>query len=165
MRKHYAYAIYAHGPEPGTGPDTAWLMGLWWGFFPYWLTPSEVENLWYSDYDISTGILTQVYPTDMIIHATVCYGYARNSASTAYMAKAFVDNGAAAFVGATVSIPFKDNDLFTEQFWINLCQYDKTVLTATEEYIHSHNIWISSPTWTYGTDIQIYGSTSVYLDN
>ncbi len=62
----------------------------------------------------------------MIIHATVCYGYSGDSGIPS-MAKAFVDHGAAAFVGATVSVPAKHGDEFTGDFWFDLCQSDTTV--------------------------------------
>ena len=170
-----AYAMYAHSnPEENTN----WLIRYWWvwdwwpwiGHYVYeWLTPSEVASLWfYQSYPEEV----HVYPTDMIIHATVCYGYSGND-GIPHMAKAFVDYGAAAYVGATVSIPGKHNDDFTGDFWYDLCQSDDTVYQATQSYISTHNYYDDYPTtpenlnidWVYGTHIKIYGSTSVRLDN
>ncbi|MFW9995437.1 MAG: hypothetical protein ACFFD4_25600, partial [Candidatus Odinarchaeota archaeon] len=121
--------------------------------------------LWYYSYNPSTGETTSVYPTDMIIHATVCYGYAKDSSSTPFMAQAFVDNGAAAFVGATVIVPVAYNDDFTSEFWWCLCQGNLVVYTATIAYIMEHNDYYLSTTWQYNTDIKIYGDDDAVLQN
>lgn len=134
------------------------------------LNSDEVVSLWYSQVEYPYYI--DVYPTDMIIHATVCYGFSGDD-GIPHMAKAFVDYGAAAFVGATVDIPKEHNDEFTEDFWYDLCQSDNTIYQATQSYISTHNYYDDYPTtpinynidWVYGTHIKIYGSTSAILDN
>ncbi|MEJ2250933.1 MAG: hypothetical protein P8Y97_14930 [Candidatus Lokiarchaeota archaeon] len=175
VRDIKAYAVYAHS---NSASNTDWLIREWWvwDWWPFighyvreWLTPSEVSSLWYYIYN---GYETRVYPTDMIIHATVCYGYS-GSDGIPHMAKAFVDYEAAAYIGATVGIPGLHNDEFTGDFWYDLCQSDKTVYQATQSYISTHNYYDDYPTipenlnidWDYGTHIKIYGSTSVKLDN
>ena len=105
----------------------------------------------------------------MLIHATVCYGYSGDS-GIEHMAKAFVDHEAAAFVGATVSIPALHNDEFTGDFWFDLCQSDKTVYQATISYIDTHNSYDDyegdlNINWIYDTHIKIYGDTSTKLNN
>jgi hypothetical protein len=165
IRDIKAYTIYAHGSDDYPSHETSWIMATWFGFPTAWLDPSEIEDLWYHWENPYEEIEMDVYPHDMIIQATVCYGYAVDSSSTPYMAKAFVDNEAAAFMGATLTIPASHNDDFTETFWYKLCQQDKTIQVATEGYVNTHNNWISSPQWTYGTDIKIYGDTSAKLDN
>jgi len=170
-----AYAVYAHSNEE---ENTKWLIRYWWvwdwwpftGHYIYeWLTPSEVASLWYDYWNPGTGEEVYVYPTDMIIHATVCEGYSGND-GIPHMAKAFVDYGAAAYVGATVGIPYAHNDEFTGDFWYDLCQSDRTVYQATQSYISTHNYYDDydgdlNIDWIYGTHIKIYGSTSVKLDN
>jgi len=174
-----AYAVYAEG---NSALNTAWYIRRYWvidwWIFGHWvyeyIYPSEIEALWYHDYDPLYDIEVDVYPYDMIIHATVCHGYSGND-GIPHMAKAFVDYGAAAFVGATVDVPGKHNDEFTGDFWYDLCQSDKTVYQATISYINTHNLYkdygYSSSgenmdiDWVYGTHIKIYGSTSVRLDN
>jgi len=175
VRDIKAYAVYAHS---NPGQNTNWLIREWWvwDWWPFighyvreWLTPSEVSSLWYYEFQ---GQEIRVYPTDMIIHATVCYGYSGND-GIPHMAKAFVDYEAAAFVSATVGIPGLHNDEFTGDFWYDLCQSDKTVYQVTQSYISTHNYYNDYPTypenynidWVYGTHIKIYGSTSVKLDN
>jgi hypothetical protein len=160
MRNIKAYAVYAHGDETGERP-TAWFIEEGWR---RWLLPSKVADLWYSDFDPIQRIFIDVHPTDMILHATVCYGYSLEG-SPPYMAKAFVDYGAAAFVGATVLVPAAYNDLFTDNFWERLCQWDNTVKTATQNYVNTHNYFHWQDYWTYGIDIKIYGSETVKLDN
>ncbi|HEC38187.1 hypothetical protein LCGC14_1152470 [marine sediment metagenome] len=175
VRNIKAYALYAHSNED---QNTNWLIREYWvGWWIFrhmeyeWLTPSEVASLWY--YQWNPGEEISVYPNDMIIHATVCYGYSGND-GIPHMAKAFVDYGAAAFVSATVSIPGDHNDEFTGDFWYDLCQSDKTVYQATQSYISTHNYYDDYHTgppenlnidWIYGNHIKIYGSTSVKLDN
>ena len=172
-----AYAMYAHS---NAAHNTEWLIREWWvwiwwpfGYYAQeWLTPSEVSSLWYHSYDPVYDIEVDVYPYDMILHATVCYGYSGND-GIPHMAKAFVDYGAAAFVSATVGIPGKHNDEFTGDFWYDLCQSDKTVYQATQSYISTHNYYDDYPTWpenlnidwVYDTHIKIYGTTSVKLGN
>jgi len=172
-----ALAPYAEGPNDGSNLPTAWntYQGLW-GW--YWITPSEVENLWYSDYDLSTGVLVQIFPKDMIILATVCNGYAEvayesddnDYSTTPHMTQAFVDvgsstQGAAAFVGATVDITGVNNDDFTDDFWEALCMSDPTVYQTTQDYIDSYNNQGWTDIWIYDLDIKIYGSTNAVLNN
>jgi len=179
VRDIKAYAVYAHSNEE---KNTEWLIRqywvwVWWpwGYWVYeWLTPDEVASLWYHYWDPGSGEEVYVYPTDMIIHATVCYGYSGDD-DIPHMAKAFVDYGAAAYVGATVTVPAKHNDEFTGDFWYDLCQSDKTVYQATISYINKHNLYKDygiAPNgedcdidWVYNDHIKIYGSTSVRLDN
>ena len=172
-----AYAIYAHS-NPAS--NTKWFIREywvidWWIFGHWveeWITPSEIEALWYHSYDPVYDIEVDIYPYDMIIHATVCYGYSGND-GIPHMAKAFVDHGAASFVGATVGVPSKHGDEFTGDFWYDLCQSDDTVYQATQSYISTHNYYDDYPTspenynidWVYGTHIKIYGSTGVRLGN
>ena len=171
IRNIKAYAMYAHSNGE---KNTEWLIRryqVWWWWVYEWLTPSEVISLWYSQHGTYD---TDVYPTDMIIHATVCHGFSGDD-GIPHMAKAFVDYGAASYVGATVDVPAKHSDEFTGDFWYDLCQSDKTVYQATISYINTHNLYKDygySPSgencdidWIYGTHIKIYGSTSVKLDN
>lgn len=88
------------------------------------------------------------------------------------MAKAFVDYGATAFVGATLKIPAQYNDEFTDDFWYSLCQNDKTVYTSTINYINAHNSYVGffddpeyNVMWYYGTQIKIYGNGNAKLGN
>ncbi len=153
-----AYAIYAHSyPDMGTA---------WWMQGNEWIYPSEIAALWshQGDYD--------VYPWDMIIHATVCFGYSETPSSTPYMAKSFVDYGAAAFVGAAgVGIPRNYNDQFTMMFWQRLCEIDQTVYQATQAYIYRHNQFVGhyggeyDIYWYYNNQIKIYGNTQAILPN
>ena len=139
-----------------------------------WLTPSEVTSLWY--YDYAGGHWIDVKPYNTIIHTTVCYGYSGND-NDPHMAKAFVDHDAEAYVGATVSIPGTHNDAFTEDFWHDLCQSDRTVYQATSSYIQTHNLYVGDYgiveetgencdiDWIYGTHIKIYGDINARLNN
>ncbi|MFW9896281.1 MAG: hypothetical protein ACFFD7_10795 [Candidatus Thorarchaeota archaeon] len=177
VRDIKAYAIYAHsnGAHNTEWEIRHWWVWEWWTFFGHyvyeWLTPSEVASLWYYQWNPGEDEIS-VYPIDMIFHATVCYGYSGND-GIPHMAKAFVDYGASALVGATVSITFAHNDEFTGDFWYDLCQSDKTVYQATQSYISTHNYYDDYPTspenlnidWVYGNHIKIYGSTSAKLDN
>lgn len=168
IRNIKAYAMYA---ESYPDANTDWLIKYkyyWWGKeIYYWLTPSEVTSLWYSQqgtYD------TVVYPTDMIIHATVCFGFS-GSNDIPHMAQAFVWYGATAYIGAAnVPIPRLHNDDFTHNFWYCLCQLDTTVLSATNYYIERHNLYNDYPpgyniNWVYNNHIKIYGNTDAKLDN
>ncbi len=134
-----------------------------------WLYAYEIESLWYHYYDPHSGLEIDVYPWDMILHVTVCYGLCGDEGPA--MAIAFVDEGyAAAFVGAYVSIPALHNDDFTEAFWNDLCQSDETVYDSTISYISVHNQYDDyggdlNVDWEYGTDIGIYGDTNAVLDN
>ncbi len=162
VRDIKAYTIYAEGIDIGT---TNWKMensGK--------ITPNEIKNLWYYQY-ISGVSIVDVHPNDMIIYACVCYGYSDSPSGTPYMAKAFVDYGALAFMGATVLIPVKRNDDFTVHFWWFLCQGDHSVYEATLTYISFHNRYIEEylpdmqVDWVYGTHIKIYGNINGILDN
>lgn len=162
MRDIKAYTIYAHGIDIGT---TNWKMensGK--------ITPNEIKGLWYYQYTSGVSIV-DVHPNDMIIYACVCYGYSDSPSGTPYMAKAFVDYGALAFMGATVLIPVKRNDDFTVHFWWFLCQGDHSVYEATLTYISFHNRYIEEylpdmqVDWVYGTHIKIYGNINGILDN
>jgi hypothetical protein len=149
FRDIVAYAIYAHG---NAAHNTAWSFGG-----SKWLYPSEVEDLWYIDGEIS------VYPSCMHIHATVCWGYS-GSTGVPHMAKAFVDNNAEAFVGATLGIPIPYNDEFTADFWYDMCQGDDPIHDAAMSYVATHNYYFD-PDWTLGTEIKIYGDINSRIDN
>jgi len=174
IRDIKAYAIYAHGSNDHPGHETSWVMVIE-DDPPFrvlsWLDPYEISNLWYNYYDPGSGVEEDVHAFDMIIHATVCYGYAVTTSGDPKMAKAFVNDGyAAAFVGATVSIPTLHNDQFTKLFWRFLCQNDRTVKKATQKYVWKHNYYDDYPgdlniDWIYGTHIKIYGNVNVLLDN
>jgi hypothetical protein len=174
-----AYAVYAHG-----GPDlnSAWYIRRYWkwDFWPFWghyvyeyLYPDEVEDLWYL-YIPYPMAQTDVHPIDTILHATICYGYSGDD-GIPHMAKAFVDYGATAFIGGTISIPGLHNDEFTGDFWESLCQDDETVFTSTINYINTHNQYHDygytaegenlDITWVYNNHIRIYGSTNGRLNN
>ena len=171
-----AYAVYAHG---NAELNTAWFIRSYkhWIFWPFWyewinefLYPSEVEALWYH-YSPYPEVQTDVYPTRMILLATVCEGYSGDD-GIPHMAKAFVDYGAVAFIGAPkpCSIPTLHNDEFTGAFWRELCQNDETVYTATISYINSHNQYHDYPgdlnvNWIYDTHIKIYGDLYGTLRN
>ncbi|MHA1167130.1 MAG: hypothetical protein ACTSRU_04870 [Candidatus Hodarchaeales archaeon] len=142
--------------------------GYWfliWYIPPVWLDSTEIEDLWYYNYDSTTREKIIIYPTDTIIHATVCYGYAVDSSSTPYTALAFIEYGAAAFIGATVTVPSVYNDDFTDDFWNSLCQDDESVYTATLDYINAHNTYYPSDLWNYRTEIKICGVVQSVLDN
>jgi len=126
------------------------------------LTYQGVAALWYYYYELGEEV--DVHPWNMIVHATVCYGYSGND-GVPHMAKSFVDHGATAFVGATVSIPATYNDDFTSASWTSLCQNDQNVYTATISYINTHNYYCSSSQWTYGNHICIYGDPDACLAN
>jgi hypothetical protein len=135
-----------------------------------WLTYQEVAALWY--HEPGAGQVVDVYPYNTIVLATVCFGYS-GSDGISHMAKSFVDYGAAAFVGATTTIPANCNDGFTSDFWTMLCLFDQTVYISTVMYVNSHNSLLSTirktnpnePTWIYGTHIKIYGNTGATLAN
>ncbi len=175
VRDIKAYAIYAES-EPSL--NTAWTwrdhqIWDWWLWMWIWvwgyIYPSEIEALWYHSYDPLNDIEIDVHPNDMIIHATVCYGYSGND-GIPHMAKAFVDHGAEAFVGATVEIPGLHNDEYTGDFWYSLSQSDETVYQATLSYIETHNYYDDyegglNIDWIYNTHIKIYGNINAKLDN
>lgn len=169
-----AYAIYA---ESNPTRNTEWYIRKYWrwwkGWVYEWLTPSEVTSLWY--YDYAGGHWIDVEPYNTIIHATVCYGYSGND-GIPHMAKAFVDYGAEAYVGCTKAVPGIHNDDFTEDFWHDLCQSDRTVYQATISYIDEHNEYVGDYgetregedmdiDWIYGTHIKIYGNVNARLAN
>jgi len=170
VRDIKAYAIYAHGlPDMGTAWFMHWII---WPFWGEWLWPSEIIALWYHSYDPGSDIEVDVYPWNMIIHATVCFGYSETPSSTPYMAKSFVDYGAAAFVSAAgVGIPRNYNDQFTMMFWQRLCEIDQTVYQATQAYIARHNQFVGhyggeyDIYWYYNNQIKIYGNTQAILPN
>lgn len=68
------------------------------------------------------------------------------------MAKAFVDYGAAAFVGATIGIPWI-SDTYMRAFWHDLCQDNENVRTATITLCDTHGNG-----WNLGDEWRIYGN-------
>jgi hypothetical protein len=145
------FAIYAHS---GPTVNTTWYEYSSGGSS---ISPTEVSALWYRT--VSGGLITDVHPRQTVILATVCYGYSGND-GIPYMAKAFVNNGGAAFVGATVEVPNNHNDDFTSYFWTSLCINHRSVYNATISYINRYNYWYGSGSWNYGNQIQIYGNTN-----
>lgn len=121
IRNIKAYTMGSHGgPEWGVY-DGETLVGT--------IYPNEVSALWYHTFDGYYD--TDVYPWDAIVLVDVCYGYYDPGEGTnPTMAKAFVDYGADAFVGATITIPGA-SDTYMRAFWYDLCQDDETVETST----------------------------------
>ena len=87
--------------------------------------------------------------------AAVCFGYYKPPSTNPTMAKAFVDNGADAFVGSTITIP-GDLDVPMDIFWGSLSEENEGVGTATDDMCDGFE-------WTYGTDWKIYGDTQTTL--
>jgi len=122
------------------------------------ITPEEIENLWYHDYDWRTGAETDVYPHDCICMADLCYGYNHGS-GPATMAIAFVEYWASAYIGATIAIP-TDSDDYMRAFWTELCMNDGTVEESLIALCDE-----SEEDWTVGEDWMIYGDEDAILSN
>ena len=107
-------------------------------------------------------------PTDMIILASVCFGYADSPTSYPYMPAAFYWYeghawGALSYVGCTKLLASGDEN--DDVFWSSLCEDDLSVYAATIAYINSINQYVE-PDYVYGTSIKIYGgTTNAYLGN
>ena len=153
-----AYAPYAH---EGSTIGQSWYIRKygWWIFQKYeYLFYTEVQDLWYHWENPIEGVYIDVSPYDMIVLASVCWGYADSPSGYPYMPKAFVDHGALSYVGCTDYL--LSGDIPDDAFWSRLCIWDESVYAATLNYV------ASMPWYIYGTDIKIYGgTTSAYLDN
>lgn len=144
-----AYHLDSHG-----GPE--WGVFEWQGEYQVLIGiiyPSEIEELWSSYY--AGGGYVSIWPNEMLIMPAVSYGYYRPPSTNPTMAKAFVDNGANAFVGTTFSPP-ADMDDPLDIFWSSLCEENEDIETATEDMCDDSG-------WTYGTDWIIYGDTQSTL--
>jgi len=122
------------------------------------ITPSEIEQLWYHYYDPSTAVEIDVYPWDTILIVDACDSYYDpDSGTTPTMAKAFVDYGAAAFVGSTIVVP-EDSDDFMRAFWYDLSQNNYDVETATITLCDTYG-----QGWNLGDEWRIYGDQDATL--
>ncbi|WXG46069.1 MAG: hypothetical protein WED05_05305 [Candidatus Atabeyarchaeum deiterrae] len=136
------YAIYAHSDYD---VNTVWHSKPYGETGDEVITYGEVAGLWYHSYNPSTHVEIDVHPRSTVILANVCYGY-NGTDGIPHMAKAFVDYGAAAFVGATVSVPGDIcNDNFSRAFWTRLCNHHGTVNTAANDLIIFHNVFYQTP--------------------
>ncbi len=124
---------------------------------------NEIAALWFHYYNPSTNEETDIYPTDTIVIANSCYGYwyPFESPPTPFMARAFVNYGAAAFVGATFMIPAEVIDLPMRWFWGNLTEDNTDVLDATIAICEG----VNNPPydWNVGDDWKILGDNSTTL--
>lgn len=134
---------------------------LWWCWWEYErvgiIYPDEVEALWYHYYDPGTGIESDVYPYDTIIMSDSCYGYYKPPSTDPTMAKAFVDYGASAFVGATITVPAA-SDTYMRAFWNDLCQWNYNVRHATITLCNTYG-----QGWNLGDEWRIYGNSYATL--
>lgn len=139
-----AYTIGTHG-----GPHwEIWVKVWWWQEWAGDIYPNEVSALWYTDPE---GFI-DMHPWNTIIIVDVCYGYYKPPSTNPTMAKAFVDYGAAAFVGATIGIPWI-SDTYMRAFWHDLCQDNENVRTATITLCDTHGNG-----WNLGDEWRIYGN-------
>ena len=82
-----------------------------------------------------------------------CHGYYDPEYSTdPTMAKAFVDYGASAFVGATMA-PDEQSDTYMRAFWYDLCQGNYNVRQATITLCNTYG-----QGWNLGDEWRIYGN-------
>jgi hypothetical protein len=153
IRNIKAYSMGTHG-----GPE--------WGVFQIVMDddqdlvdtiyPNEISALWYHTFDGYYD--TDVYPWHAIVLADVCHGYFDPNVSTnPAMAKAFVDYGADAFVGATITLPMA-SDTYMRAFWYDLCQNDETVETSTITLCQTYG-----GNWNLGDEWRIYGDGDATL--
>ncbi|MHA1585487.1 MAG: hypothetical protein ACTSVU_03745 [Promethearchaeota archaeon] len=127
------------------------------------ISPTDITNLWYHSYDLSKDLEIDVYPWNTIIFADICYGY---TDATGGMAHAWCDNGAKAYIGATISVPIYDssysnpymNDGFVGAFWTELCVNDGTISSATTELCDYYNTNYESG-WNLGDEWKIMGES------
>ena len=165
VRNVLAYEMVCHGAESTS--DHNWYLYqhvfhqfLWWTWWTWehtgTITPSEIENLWYHSYNPSTDLEIDVYPTNTVVFADVCYGYSDSSSG---MAHAWYDNGAEAFIGATVTVPIVDpdgqrvNDQFVGAFWEELCENEGTIRSATIALCNNYG-----QGWNLGDEWKIMGN-------
>jgi hypothetical protein len=79
------------------------------------------------------------------------------------MAHAWVDYGAEAFIGATISVPIADqygnrwNDGFVGAFWEELCENEGTIRSATIALCDYYNAHYGSG-WNLGDEWKIMGN-------
>lgn len=164
-----AYAPYAHPSRSGAHDSYAgqrWYLrttGWWLWERTEYLTYTEVQALWYHWENPYEGAYVDVHPTDMIVLANICYGYADGPTGHPYMPKAFVDYGALSYVGCTWLLV--SGDYGDDAFWSRLCIWNESVYTATLNYVAAIDQNVNPP-YEYGIDIKIYGgTTSAYLGN
>lgn len=140
------YEIDTHGASVDE-PDKP-LAGADWS----WLYPDEVKNLWKKvpgDY--------QIKPQDTVILADACRSlWDSDENSGGEMAAAWVDYGAAAYVGSTILVP-ADIDPFLTEFWQSLCFQEETVGNAESD--------ASAVQGLSSTDFQVYGKSDFRIPN
>lgn len=164
VRNVLAYEMVCHGAE-STSYHNWYLYQhvqvLWWWEWRLTgtITPSEIDNLWYHSYNPSTDLEIDVYPTNTIVFADVCWGYSDSSSG---MASVWYDNGAKAFIGATISVPIayygnRWNDGFVGAFWEELCENDGTIHSATIALCDYYNAHYGSG-WNLGDEWKIMGN-------
>ena len=125
---------------------------IWWEWeHSGTITPSEIDNLWYHT-DYPDDSYKEAYPDETIVLTLVCNGFYDDPVS---MANAWVDNGAEAFVGATISIPVVGSDDYSMEFWEELCDNNGTIKTSTialcdcynSTYCNDYNYWYLNDEW------------------
>lgn len=142
IRNIRAYTMGSHG-----GPQWGVYQG---GIKVGTIYPNEISALWYHTFDGYYD--TDVYPWHAIVLVDVCYGYYNPEEGTnPTMAKTFVDYGADAFVGATITIPGA-SDTYMRAFWNDLCQNDETVEISTITLCQTYG-----GGWNLGDEWRIYG--------
>lgn len=106
----------------------------------------EIHDLWGHYYNPATGEIIDIFPTDTIVFADLCYGYCDYDE---HMAWYWIDDGAECFIGATIPLPLYEygdlvNDRYVWAFWEELCEEGETIRSATivlcEEYGHGWNL-------------------------
>jgi len=148
-----AYSMGTHG-----GPYwEVWKSVWWWQERVGYIYPNEISALWYYSYNPQTELEIDVHPWDTIIMSDSCYGYYEPPSTDPTMAKAFVDNGASAFVGAIIEIP-EDSDTYMQAFWNDLCQGNYDVEHATDTLCDTYGNG-----WNLGDEWRIYGDEDATL--
>jgi len=148
-RNVLAYSMGTHG-----GPYWEvwqWVRVWWWWVYSCvgYIYPSEIEALWY--HSTQGNVEIDVKPWDTIAMSDTCFGYYKPPSTNPTMAKAFVDYGATAFVGATISTP-ADSDDYMRAFWYDLCQGNYNVNHATTTLCNTYGNG-----WNLGDEWRIYG--------
>lgn len=129
----------------------------WWQERVSYIYPNEISALWYYTYDPYTELEVDVHPWNTILMSDSCYGYYKPPSTNPTMAKAFVDNGASAFVGAIIGIP-EDFDTYMQAFWNDLCQGNYDVEHATITLCDTYGNG-----WNLGDQWRIYGDEDATL--
>jgi len=171
-RNILAYEMVCHGDEtPIEGTWYLWTHEyvLWlWPFWYVWvwahtgtITPSEIEALWY--HSVQGNVEIDVKPWNTIVFADVCCGYTDSSSG---MSQAWVDNGAEAFIGATITVPVCDGDYLINDeimwaFWEELCENGGTVSSATIALCNTP--YGISANWNLGDEWKIMGNQYAIL--